>query len=204
MKLGNSKGNNTGKKYFLNAHKSKCKPTPENQQAAQLFTDWYGENYESILTELRQKFIYDDDIVGETFFRIYDKILYSGLRILENRAYFMRAYYTNLIQESIAQKRFSTFSSYFDDIDSEPYNPDLDLERQKLELDIFTYVYRRYKTQEFELFKMYMNLKPAINYQILGEITNLKRHSVQAIISRIKKDVCSHREFVVRRRALVA
>lgn len=204
MILGNSRGNNTGKKYFLRIHKSKTKPTPENQQAAEAFTNWYGENYQSLLTELIQKHIYDDDMVGETFFRIYDKILYSGLRILENRAYFMRAYYTNLIQESIDQKRYSTFSPYFDDIDTEPYNLDLDIERQKLELDIFTYVYRHYRTQEFELFKMYMSLKPAINYETLSEITNLKRHRIQSIISRIKKDVCSNREFIVRRRNLVA
>lgn len=204
MILGNSRGNNTGKKYFLRVYKSKTKPTPENQQAAKEFTNWYGENYQSILTELIQKHIYDDDMVGETFFRIYDKILYSGLRILENRAYFMRAYYTNLIQESIDQKRYSTFSPYFDDIDTEPYNPDLDLERQRLELDIFTYVYRHYRTQEFELFKMYMSLKPAINYETLSEITNLKRHRIQSIISRIKKDVCSNREFIIRRRNLVA
>lgn len=203
MRLGNSKGNNRGKKYILKGRDDKHQPKKENRAKADRFSQWFGNYYESILTELRQKDIYNDDTVTETFLKVYDNILIGGLDIENFRAYYMRAYFTNLIQGNIRESRFSSLSPYFDQVDANEYNPETDRAQKQLEEDIFTYVYNRYNTSEFELFKMYMCLKPAVNYGTLSEITNMKTHRIQFIISKIKKDLCNNREFAIRRLALV-
>lgn len=156
------------------------------------------------MIELCQKDIYDEDVVNDTFLRIYDNILYGGIDIEHFRSYFMRAYFTNLIQGNIRDKRYSSISPYYDREDTSDYDPEIDLAQKQLEEDIFTYVYQRYQVHEFELFKMYVCLKPAVNYAALSELTKLKVHQIQFIVSKIKKDICRNREFTVRRRALVS
>ena len=203
MRLGNSNGNNRGKKYRLRSNTDNQQPTEQNRAKADRFATWFGNYHASILTELRQKDIYNDDTINETFLKMYDSILLKGLDIDNFRAYYMRAYFTNLIQGNIREGRFSSISPYFDQEDSKQYNPQVDIEQKRLEEDIFTYVYDKYKTSEFELFKMYMCLKPAVNYGTLSEITNIKTHRIQFIISKIKKDLCGNKNFTIRRMALV-
>lgn len=198
MKLGNSGANNKGKKYI------KIKPgaiaTPENQEKADLFKVWFGDLYSRLQTELINKDTYDEDILNDTFLRIYDKIRFGGLDIADYKAYFHRAFFTNFMQATINEsKGLNTSLDGFDKIDNTENDAELILYKMNLEADIFDYVYQKYPLLEFELFKMYMRLKPAINYAELSSITSISVSRISEIISKIRKDVMKQHEFFMRR-----
>lgn len=200
MRLGNSKGNNKGKKYFMRGGNSLI-PVKGGEESADKFKCWFEKAYPSLVRELRQKSIYDEDAMNDTYLKIWENLMYSGLRILDFRSYFMRSFYTNLMNTTIRGNRYCEMTPGYDEADAgSTYDLDLERRQQKLELDIFDYVYDKYSVREFELFKMYMCLKPAVNYGVLSEITALKTHQIQFTISKIKKDLCRHKEFLVRRR----
>lgn len=199
MKLGNSGANNKGKKYI------KIKPgavaTPENQVKADRFKTWFGETYTRLQTELINKDTYDEDILNDTFLRIYDKIRFGGLDIADYKAYFHRAFFTNFMQTTINQSQGTVTSiDGHDKIDDSEDDSDLILYKAQLESDIFDYVYLKYSLLEFELFKMYISLKPAINYAELANITSISQSRISEIISKIRKDVCRQKDFVSRRK----
>ena len=200
MRLGNSGANNKGKKYI------KIKPgavaTPENQKKADKFKDWFGKTYTRLQTELINKDTYNEDILNDTFLRIYDKIRFGGLEIVNYKAYFHRAFFTNFMQETINQSQGITTSlENHDKIDDTENDTELIAFKADLENDIFHYVYQRYSLHEFELFKMYMSLKPAINYTELSNITNISLSRISDIISKIRKDVCKQKDFTLRRKS---
>lgn len=200
MRLGNSGANNKGKKYI------KIKPgavaTPENQVKADLFKEWFGKTYTRLQTELINKDTYNEDILNDTFLRIYDKIRYGGLEIANYKAYFHRAFFTNFMQETINQSQGITTSlDNHDKIDDAENDAELIAIKTNLENDIFQYVYQKYSLHEFELFKMYMSLKPAINYTELSNITNISLSRISEIISKIRKDVCKQKDFIIRRKS---
>ena len=199
MRLGNSNGNNRGKTYYMRAHTTM--PAKNGEKKAADFNRWFEENYKSLERELKQKNIYDGDAMNETYLRIWENLMYSGLVILEYRSYFMRSFYTNYMNAVIRGGRLCEIGEGYDFVpDDTEYDYDLERRQQQLEVDIFDYVYNKYGPREFELFKMYICLKPAVNYRTLGEITHLKTHQIQFTISKIKKDLCCHREFMHRRR----
>lgn len=199
MKLGNSGANNKGKKYI------KIKPgavaTPENQVKADRFKEWFGEIYVRLQMELINKDTYDEDILNDTFLRIYDKIRFGGLEIADYKAYFHRAFFTNFMQITINQSQ-GTITSIdgYDKVDDTDDDMELILYKTELETDIFDYVYLKYSLSEFELFKMYMSLKPAINYAELSNITGISQSRISEIISKIRRDVCRQKDFVARRK----
>lgn len=202
MKLGNSNGNNRGKKYLMRNKEIPALVRPENKEKFDSFSRWFESMNETLVNFLKYKECFDEDVYYYTFLRMGEKILYTGLELKDKKAYFHRAYYTNYIQTREQGNRFSPLGAY-DQIDTRPNNAH-ERERKQtiLEEDIFTYIYNNYSLQEFELFKMYISLKPAINYQILSEITNLQTHVIQRIISKILKDIRSHRSFVSRYREI--
>jgi len=108
MKFGNSGANNKGKKYI------KIKPgaiaTPENQVKADKFKDWFGKTYTRLQTELINKDTYNEDILNDTFLRIYDKIRFGGLEIANYKAYFHRDFFTNFMQDTINHSQGITTS----------------------------------------------------------------------------------------------
>lgn len=200
MKLGNSKGNNRGKKYFMRGI-GNMKPVAGGLDKADRFRQWFEKAYHSLVRELRQKNIYDEDAMNDTYLKIWENLVYSNLNILEYRSYFMRSFYTNLMNTTIRAGRYCEMMPGYDAEDDDlVYDFELERRQQQLETDIFDYVYDRYSVREFELFKMYMCLKPAMNYGVLSEITSLKVHQIQFTISKIKKDLCRHKEFIARRR----
>lgn len=200
MKLGNSKGNNTGKKYFLRADIGNEEPTAENVDKAMLFNEWFADSCQSLINFLIGQNTYDEDTFNNTFLRISEKILYTGADLKDYKAYFHRSYYTNFIQTRMAESRYTSMPQY-DTYEAHHSNP-YERERMQLqlELDVFDYVYKKYELKEFELFKMYVNLKPAINYQTLAALTHIKAHSIQRIISTILTDVRSNKKLAGRYR----
>lgn len=202
MRLGNSKGNNTGKKYIMRDKLGK-EPAPEGASKAFQFSNWFTKTYTSLACELKGKLIFDDDTLSETFLRIYENILYTAMDLQDYRSYFMRSYFTNYVQASMKNNRYCSLPIYYDRADNATYSMEMEMQQKKLEEDIFTYVYERYDVREFELFKMYVSLKPAVNYYILADITKLKAHQIQATVSKIKKDIRRNKVFVQRRKELM-
>lgn len=55
MRLGNSQGQNTGKKYFTRNVIATIVPQDKNRMKADDFKNWFGKNYRGIVLQLRRK-----------------------------------------------------------------------------------------------------------------------------------------------------
>ncbi len=198
MKLGNSKGNNTGKKYFVRKGKEFKEPKPANSNKAAKFNEWFSVNCRQLMDFLISKNTHDDDVFNTTYIRIVEKLLYTNESIDDYKAYFFRSYYTNYILERTRESRFVPMA-FGNNLEAHHDNPyERERMQTQLEIDIFEYVYKHYQLKEFELFKMYITLKPAINYKTLSAITHVQKHNIQRIISRILSDIRSNTELVNR------
>lgn len=204
MKLGNSNGNNKGKRYFVRGRDDQNLDLVYAEKA-ELFTAWFAKNMMAAKVQLLNKGTYDDDTFNDTYLRMYEIVLYTGREIRDYASYFHRAYFTNLIQGSMSENKYCELYANYDveEDENSDFFEEVDLKNRMLSDDIMTYVYDRYDIQEFEIFKMYMNLKPAINYHALAKMTNKKYHVIQRLISKIVQDVKENTHFVVRRRHLV-
>jgi len=203
MKLGNSKGNNTGKKYCMRGRDDQGEPAAANRRRADKFGLWFGENYQELVNFLISKNTYDEDVFAATYLRIAEKLLYTSQVVKDYRAYFHRSYYTNFILEKTKENRYVPLKNN-DNLQAHHADPyEKERLQLKLELDIFDYVYERYPLQEFELFKMYISLKPAINYKTLSQITHIQEHNIQRIMSKILADIRSDKFFLDRYREVI-
>lgn len=202
MKLGNTAGKNKGKKYLK--IKGDEVITVENQAKADHFKYWFGEMYNRLRNELIQKGTCDEDVLNETFLRIHDKILFGGLFIKDYKAYFHRAFFTNYMQVVIDQSK-----GILSGIDGLDFEEDIDSDlplieaKARLENDIFDYVHSKYSLRDFELFKMYIRLKPTITYTQMSGMTGLSVTLISDAVSKIRKDVRARKVFLVRREATV-
>lgn len=221
MRLGNSNGNNRGKKYFIRG-RDDVNPKKLYTEEANAFADWFGANYDRLKRDVRGANEADEDTFSETYLRIYELIMYTGREIRDYKAFFHRAYYTNFVQRATQEQRYCNFFEHVEVESSSgqmahhgvPTKAQLEEDDQQcvnemernitqLEGDIMEYVYGKYDLRDFEIFKMYMNLKPAINYHALSKMTGLKYHRIQTMISKIVVDVKSHEDFATRRKRLV-
>lgn len=204
MRLGNSNGNNKGKRYFVRGRDDQNMDVVYAEKADD-FARWFAQNHEATKRQLIGKEGYDDDTFNETYLRIYEIILFTGRHIKDYASYFHRAYYTNFIQGLSQQTRYcELFPNY--DIEDEPHGSlmeEIEEKNRNLSNDVMEYVYRNYDLRDFEIFKMYVNLKPAVNYHALSRMTNLKYHVIQRMISNIILDIKTNPFFSVRRRELV-
>lgn len=200
MKLGNTAGKNKGKKYLK--IKGNEVITAENQAKADHFKYWFGEKYAKLRVELIQKNTLDEDVMNETFLRIHDKILFGGLVIKDYKAYFHRAFFTNYMQVIIdLSKGILSSIDGVDTTDDAEDDAPMIATKVRLENDIFDYVYNKYSVRDFELFKMYVTLKPAINYEILSNMTNISQSRISETISKIRRDIRNNKVFLHRREA---
>lgn len=191
MILGNSNGRNKGKKYL-----KKDKVDLVYAKEAESFNSWISKRYRKLVSFLQEKGVFDKDVFHETYKNIYEKILYSGIEGSDYTPYFMRAYYTNFTLDKKKESRFCELLPNTDkeDIHTE-YSAELEEKGIRLESDIMNHIYVSYDIREFELFKMYITLKPAVSYSTLSEITGIRIHKVQRIISKIKKDIQDNIEY---------
>lgn len=198
MLLFNTKKSNKGKKYFS---KKRDMSDAVFAEKAEDFNRWFTDNNAHLVQYLKVRRSYNCDVFNDCYLKVYENILFSGNNVENYMHYFIRSYYTNLMADNMQQNRFCELlpgheKSDGDDADFE----ELATEQLKLELDIMDYVYQNYNIREFELFKMYVSLKPAVNYYSLADITGLKAHKIQRTICRIKKGVTENKDFVRRRR----
>lgn len=219
MILGNSLKQNTGKKYIT---KNTIKEvTPENQLKADEFKEWFGDNYNLLVEEQKRKQTLNEDILIDTFFKLYKKQQQQG-NIKDYKSYFCRAYFTNYFQNNIKEEKKKQNHIYLNLIDKEyedsfntldiipiEDNEDREHELEKLnktdELlnETFQYITEKYTIQQFELFRMYMFLKPHISYKKLSDITNLSIKFISQTISTIKKDIQDNQELILKRKKLI-
>lgn len=204
MRLGNSNGNNRGKRYFVRGRDDQNMDVVYAEQAEQ-FAEWFTHNCRAARQQLLNKEGYDDDTFNETYLRIYEIILFTGRQIKDYASYFHRAYYTNYIQGLTKENRYCELFPNYDTMDEESWEEEAeaDEKRSRLQADVMNYVLENYDLREFEIFKMYVNLKPAVNYHSLARMTDLKYHVIQRMISRITQDVKSNSVFLMRRRELL-
>lgn len=198
MKLGNSNGNNKGKKYLRKSEVDLVYAFKADE-----FNTWMTDNYLKVMQFLKEKNIYEADVFSDTYEKIYEKIFYSDMIGNDYRGYFQRAYYTNYINSRVQNNRYIELWENYDkdDVDSE-YFAEMEAKQTKLENDIMEYIYLNYSIREYEIFRMYINLKPAINYHSLAEITGMKYHHIQSIVAKIKSDVQRNKAFSMRRNEL--
>lgn len=219
MILGNSLKQNTGKKYIT---KNTLKEvSPENQIKADEFKDWFGDNYNLLVAEQQRKQTLNEDILIDTFFKLYHKQQQSG-DIEDYKSYFSRAYFTNYFQNNIKEEKKKQNHIYLNLIDKEyednfntldiiPIEDNDDKERELEKLnktdellnETFQYITEKYTIQQFELFRMYMFLKPHISYKKLSDITNLSIKYISQTISTIKKDIQDNQELITKRKKLI-
>lgn len=195
MILGNSKGQNKGKKYFKEKDKDENRCFPEK---AEQFNRWFAANIRGLQTQLFNKYRHptNDDVFNDTYMRIHERIYYTGFDIVDYKSYFCRAFYTNHIQELSRTNKLSELDQSVNIVDEDTgEEEELDRRYRRLENDIFDYVYRNFEIREYEIFKMYMHLKiqgKNMTYEVLAEIIcrdEYKPHHIQAIVSKIKKEV---------------
>lgn len=199
MRLGNSNGNNKGKKYLRKEDIDKVFAVK-----AEDFNKWMSQNFNTVVCFLKEKNIFEEDVFSDTYEKTYDKILYSDIKGNDYRSYFQRAYYTNYINSRVQNNRFTELLPIHekDNIDTE-YFAEIEKKQSKLEADIMDYIYSNYELREYEIFKMYVNLKPAVNYKTLADITGLKYHHIQTIVAKIKIDIQNNKEFAQRRKEIL-
>lgn len=219
MILGNSLKQNTGKKYITKNTTKEV--TPENQIKADEFKDWFGDNYNLLVEEQRRKQTLNEDILIDTFFKLYHKQQQQG-NIEDYKSYFCRAYFTNYFQNNIKEEKKKQNHIYLNLIDKEyedsfntldiiPIEDNDDKEREleilnktdELLNETFQYITEKYTIQQFELFRMYMFLKPHISYKKLSDITNLSIKYISQTISTIKKDIQENQELITKRKKLI-
>ena len=200
MILGNTSGKNKGKKYL----KKNNKIDAVFAEQANDFSEWFEQRYTYIVSFLSGKNIFDSDALSDTYLNVYENILFSGLMIENYESYLFRSYYTNLINDKAKQNRFVELPPTIEkeDMDFVCFSEEEE-RQQKLESDIMIYVYSNYNLRDFELFKMYMYLKPAINYSTLAKITGLKSYNIQRKISKIKKSIRSNPDLMKQRKELI-
>lgn len=219
MILGNSLKQNKGKKYITKNTTKEV--TPENQLKADEFKEWFGDNYNLLVEEQTRKQTLNEDILIDTFFKLYHKQQQQG-NIEDYKSYFCRAYFTNYYQNNIKKEKKKQNHIYLNLIDKEyedsfntldvlPLEDNEDRERtieiqantDKLLTDTFQYITDKYSMQQFELFRMYMFLKPHISYKKLSDITNLSIKYISQTISTIKKDIQDNQELITKRKKLI-
>lgn len=198
MLLFNSKRSNKGKKYL-----KKSKIDLVFAEEAEAFNKWFDEHRTVFFHYLTDRRSYNADAFNDAYLKIYENVLYSGIKLENYRAYFLRSYFTILQDIGIRQNRYCELMPNYDkeDNDIECYL-EMESKNRQLENDIFEYIYAHYNVREFEIFKMYVSLKPAVNYDALADITGLHSYQIQRIVSKIRKDICRNNIFVSRWREI--
>lgn len=162
---------------------------------AEEFNSWFNANYFELEQYFKNRNRYDGAIFSDTYLNVYENILYRGGEISNYKGLFLTAYFRNMLNSMERQNRFLELAPYHEksENDSEYYK-EIDEANTRLERKIFEYVYSFYSLQEYEIFKMYINLQPAISYRSLSKIIGQKYWYIQRIISNILLDIRTKKE----------
>lgn len=186
MQLGNSNGDNKGKKYLKIKGDEPIKK--ENQHKLNLFNEWFTSSHLSLKNQLIAKNYFDEDVFNETYLRISMKILYGGLDIREYASYFHRAYYTNQIQISIKENRYIRvgLDNIKDSIDESNEQKEIMEKQEKLHAKIIEFIKTKFP-EDYELF--WLNMEEGIKYDELAEQLKIKAYIIQKRLCTVKDQV---------------
>jgi hypothetical protein len=203
MRLGNSGGKNKGKKYLKITGNELI--TPENRTKAERFTHWFGQSYILLQRELIRKGTQDEDMMNETFLRIYDKILFGGLEIADYKAYFHRAFFTNYMQNKMKNNKIIQMH-VSDQYAVELLDENIEIaerenEKRQLCNNVLDFVKEKFDMPSYDLFVAYLNTGQK-SYQDVVEQTHIPYETVALIISGIKRKIKSNRHFMSIRKAM--
>lgn len=195
MKLGNSGGNNKGKKYLDRNNLDYSRLTAKDYIRLDDFNTWYTDNIDEIEQSLKDKGCFIPDVVNDTYVKICEKILFDDPIIKDYKSYFCRAEYTNRVQYHIQQSRYTLpeeqmLSVHIHTVQN---NWDNNENNQELLNKIFQFVQDNHSDRDYYLFFRYMNLEDR-NYNNLSELTGLKTHILQRVIHNIKRNIILNKE----------
>lgn len=185
MRLGNSGGKSKGKTYIKLTGKETI--TIENKLKADVFAEWFGENYQILRKELIQKDTLNEDILTDTYLRLYERVLYGGLIIENYKAYFHRAFFTNYMQDVIKKQNNETqetdVSDYADIIKEETseIKNDSDFVSEKL-----LYIRNHYPIEDYLLFVIYLKLG---TYKTVEHFTKLPNSIITQKLTNLRKSI---------------
>ncbi|MEN9917991.1 MAG: hypothetical protein RL662_427 [Bacteroidota bacterium] len=203
MRLGNTGGKNKGKKYLKITGNETI--TAQNSAMANAFAQWFGDNHRKLKTELIHKGTHNDDIVSETFLRIHDKILYGGLDVLEYKAYFHRAYFTNYIQDCMKQSKqaqlFVNDEMATQSIDNYLEMTEAVLQQQQLIADTIRFIKQRFAPDAYNMFVVYLE-SDTKQYCSVAEKLGLATEDVSQTIGRIKRIVKTNQKLTSARKSM--
>lgn len=189
MKLGNSGGKNTGKKYLKLTGEESI--SLENQQKYDQFTQWFEISWNEIKNQLIIKGLYNSDIINDTFLKIGTKILYGGLEIKDYPSYFMRSCFTNNMQATIAE---STYIRRHESIDVAEFlvtdHLAYESSLRELQQDIFDHIRIKYSPKQVYIFETYIiNKADKYSFRKLAEVCGISTYTIHTIVTEILKEI---------------
>ncbi|NDW10694.1 sigma-70 family RNA polymerase sigma factor [Dysgonomonas sp. 520] len=192
---GGEYGNNKGKTYIN--YNIKPVITPEITQRLKEFNKWFEDNYDDIKTILISKNKFNDEVISDTYYKVYRYIEYGGVITSNLRYYWNTSYFTNLFNYTITQTKNEakfTTTSTIDVIDDSEEDEITYQNNIQLINDIQVWLEENIEDDiDRELFIIYMNLKKHPNYKMtykkLSEITNIPQSRIAETIKKIKEQI---------------
>lgn len=187
---------NKGKRY--KNYNEEYIPTPEDMQRCTEFKDWFNSNYNTIKQNLIDKGKYDDDVMVNTFLKVYRYLEYGGI-VADYRCYWNTAYFTNIFNQEVTTSKYNNKVEYIEDEEQYDTEDTGDSEAQyekkdELILDIQEWLNNNIPDIiERELFIIYINTKYdrkyKMTYERLSSLTGVDVRKIKEIIPRIKKQL---------------
>jgi len=194
---GASGGANKGKQY--NNYNLPPITSPEAMQRCTEFKKWFSANYASIKQNLTSLNKYDDDVMVDTFLKIYRSLEY-GTVVKNYRTYWETSYFTNNFKKKVDETKYQKKTEYIE-YNEEQYDSEdtgdseaqyekkdelINLIGEWLECNVPDIIDR-------EIFIIYINTKNdrryKMTYEKLSDLTGVDLNRIKEIIPRIKKQL---------------
>ncbi|MFV0328435.1 MAG: hypothetical protein ACK5KL_01230 [Dysgonomonas sp.] len=188
--------NNKGKRY--KNYNEEYIPSPEDMQRCTDFKEWFNLNYNTIKQNLLDKGKYDDDVMVNTFLKIYRYLEYGGI-VDDYRTYWNTAYFTNIFYQEVTNTKYNNRVEYIEDEEQYDSIDDGDSELQYEAKDALIKEIEEWLNDNVDniihrdLFIIYINTrrdtKYKMTYQKLHNITGVPLNEIKEIIPKIKKQL---------------
>ncbi len=193
MTLGNTNGNNQGKKYLK--IKGDEVITENNQIEYDHYSYWFTTNYSKIISKVSITTSFSSDVLNETFMNIGNKILYGGLKISDYQSYFSRAYFTNHIQAESKVNNQVSLSVVYDKCDTG--NDRLKDVLEMIDV-VMAYVEHKYTDSQYIIFHTYFTqFGDKTTFRTLSKDLNVSTFTIHKTIKLILSDIRSNKNLKI-------
>lgn len=191
---GRNGSNNKGKTYIN--YTITPDVTPDITERLNTFNKWFTENYNNIISNLKNKNNYNEEVLNNTYLKVYKYIEYGG--IINNYQYYWNtAYFTNEFNYTCTTTKYNnkfetTTTDNFEIIDDEA--DEQYLKKDALIEEIADWLNNNVNNLiHRELFIIYINTKYdgkyKMTYKKLSEITGVPLSEIIKVIPLIKKEL---------------